>query len=117
MTRTTLPALFLVIAVAVCIGGRVDAAPAKVSLSGAVYQQQPQRDRPVPLPQCRVYLLDAASGAWIGPVQTDSYGRFAFYDLRNGTYVLKVYKSRDGKTPSWQQQVTTPSQLPPIVLP
>ncbi len=117
MTRSRFLTPLLILAAAFVLSAGIEAGPASVSLSGAVYQRQPQGDRPSPIPQCRVYLLDAASGAWIGPVPTDSYGRFAFYDLRSGGYVLKVFKPRDGKRPAWQQQVTTPSRLPPIVLP
>ncbi len=117
MTRRRFLTRSLILAAAFVLPAGVEAGPMSVSLSGAVYQRQPQGDRPLPIPQCRVYLLDEASRAWIGPVPTDSYGRFAFYDLRNGSYVLKVFRPNDRKRPAWQQQVTTPTRLPPIVLP
>ena len=87
-----------------------------VSLSGTVYQYRPGSDRPAPSPNLRVFLYDPSSGKWIGPVLTDSYGRFAFYDLKGGKRLLKVYRSADTRSAAWQQEVTVPAQLQPIVL-
>jgi hypothetical protein len=87
-----------------------------VSLSGTVYQYRAGADRPAPSPNLRVFLYDPSSSRWIGPVLTDSYGRFAFYDLRAGKRLLKVYRSADTKSAAWQQEVTVPAQLQSIVL-
>lgn len=94
----------------------VGALAQKVSFSGTLYQYRSDRDHPTPIPNLRVFLLEPSSGKWTGPVLTDSYGRFAFYDLQAGRYVLKIYRSADTRSLVWQQEAAVPGQLPPIVL-
>jgi hypothetical protein len=54
-------------------------------------------------------------GSWTGPVVTDAYGRFAFFgDFAPGRYVLRVFVARKRV---WEQVVTIPGRLPPIVAP
>jgi hypothetical protein len=87
-----------------------------VSLSGALYQYRPDSDRPAPIPNYRVFLREPSAGKWIGPVLTDGNGRFALYNLKEGHYLLKIFKTRDTRSQVWQQEVTVPGRLPPIVL-
>lgn len=50
----------------------------------------------------------------IGPIYTDSDGRFAFYNVPRGTYKMIIYRGTDIV---WQQNVNVPNaSLPPIVL-
>ena len=62
-----------------------------------------------------VYVHSAAdtSGGWAGPALTDAYGRFSFPVLWPGQYLLRVFVQ--GRT-SWQQVVTVPAVLKPIVI-
>lgn len=87
-----------------------------VSLSGTLHQYRPDRNQPTPVSGYRVFVREPSTGKWIGPVPTDAYGRFAFYDLKNGLYLLNIYRSTDTRTLVWQQEVAVPNQLQPIVL-
>jgi hypothetical protein len=102
----------------------------KLSLSGALYRYEPANPKasPPPLPGYRAYLYSRPSNRWIGPSITDSYGRYAFYDVAAGTYLLRIYPagyrgeltqnpSKPAVQPySWQQEVKVPGQVRPIVL-
>jgi hypothetical protein len=52
-------------------------------------------------------------GAWTGPIVTDAFGRFAFENLARGGYVLRVFV---GRKRVWEQLVSAPGQLSPIVI-
>jgi hypothetical protein len=87
-----------------------------VSLSGTLYQYRPAQDRPAPASSVRIFVREPSAGKWIGPILTDEYGRFAFYNLKAGRYLLKVYRSANAASLAWQQEVAVPGQLQPIVL-
>jgi hypothetical protein len=86
-----------------------------ISLSGTLYQYRADRDRPAPASSVRVFVREPSAGKWIGPILTDAYGRFAFYNLKAGRYLLKVYRSASTESLVWQQEVAVPGQLQPIV--
>lgn len=100
----------------------------QLSLSGSLYRYNPtlRKTRPPALPGQRVYLYSNRPSRWIGPSITDSYGRFAFYDLSPGVYLLRIYpptfrgrptdSSTSGKQYLLQQEVKVPGRVQPIVL-
>lgn len=83
------------------------------SLSGQLFLQNPHGPHPVPAAGYKVYLYSRVGQAWIGPVLTDSQGRYAFFNRPNGDYLLRVIQS-DKQV--FEQQVTIPVSLAPIVL-
>ncbi len=101
-----------------------------LSLTGALYRYEPANPKaaPPPLPGYRVYLYSRQANRWIGPSITDSYGRYAFYDVDSGTYLLRIYPTgyRGEADQSqvtqavqphiWQQEVRVPGTVKPIVL-
>jgi hypothetical protein len=87
------------------------------ALVGAVYQYRGgNSSTSTALAGALVYVHTAAStdGDWIGPIVTDAYGRFTFAQLYRGRYVLRVFR---GSKSVWQQEVTVPGKLPPIIVP
>ncbi len=101
-----------------------------LSLSGTLYRYEPANRKapPPPLPGYRVYLYSRQANRWIGPSITDSYGRYAFYDISYGTYLLRIYptgyrgEANQGQSDQsvqphiWQQEVKVPGKVKPIVL-
>jgi hypothetical protein len=100
----------------------------KLSLSGALYLYEPANPKAPPLPGYRAYLYSSQSKRWIGPSITDNYGRYAFYDVTPGTYLLRIYppgyRGKPNQSQSvqsvqphvWQQEVRVPGKVKPIVL-
>ena len=78
-----------------------------------LFLQNPHGPHPVPAAGYKVYLYSRVGQAWIGPVLTDSQGRYAFFNRPNGDYLLRVIQS-DKQV--FEQQVTIPMSLAPIVL-
>jgi hypothetical protein len=101
-----------------------------LSLAGALYRYDSSNSKAAPpaLPGYWVYLYSRQSHRWIGPSITDSYGRYAFYDVVSGTYLLRIYPAGDRGEPAqnqstqavqphiWQQEVKVPGRVRPIVL-
>jgi hypothetical protein len=97
-----------------------------LSLSGELYRLNTSAPtaRPLANPGYRVYLYSKSQTRWIGPSITDSYGKFAFYDMPPGLYFLRIYPPQQtNQTPPpalkrfvWQQEVKIPGKVPPIVL-
>ncbi len=101
-----------------------------LSLSGTLYRYEPAipKASPPPLPGYRVYLYSRESNRWIGPSITDSYGRYAFYDISSATYLLRIYptgyrgelnkgqSTQSAPSHIWQQEVKVPGRVKPIVL-
>lgn len=100
----------------------IAAAPAAGSLAGSFYRgsalprdskgQQRVSDATAAAAY-QIYVRVLPDGTWIGPVLTDTYGRFAFTSLAAGTYQLRAY---DEHVRVWDQVVTVPSVIPPIVI-
>jgi len=111
MTRRALGLLLLLAAFLAAYDAAAQKYP---SLTGSLYFYRGNTS--TPLPGYRVYLYYPATQRWTYPALTDTYGRFAFYDLAPGEYLLRVYRSGDVKSQVWQQSVRVPSQLRPIVL-
>lgn len=84
------------------------------SLGGALYIHVPNSPQPIPASGYQVFLYRREFG-WSMPSFTDSYGRYAHYGVRPGTYLMRVVNRYSHTV--WQQEVVIPSQLPPIVLP
>ena len=83
------------------------------SLYGSLYRQAPRGSAPMPMRGLEVYLYSART-RWVGPAMSDGYGRFAFFNVAPGRYLLRVYSE---KRVVWQGEVTVPGQVEPIVLP
>ena len=66
-----------------------------------------------PIAGARLFVRQGAAEP-IGPALSDSYGRYAFYDISPGRYHLTVYV-HDAKR--WDVEVTVPGDLAPIVIP
>lgn len=49
------------------------------------------------------------------PGLTAAYGRFAFYNIRYDTYLLRIY-SRGANTPVFEEQIRVPGRINPIIL-
>jgi hypothetical protein len=58
----------------------------------------------------KAYLYSASSAKWYGPVITDSLGRFSFFNVPGGRYLLRVYTA-GSKQPAFQQEVTVPGKI------
>jgi hypothetical protein len=81
---------------------------------GSVFVYNPSGSHPVPAVGYKVYLYNWNSG-WIGPAVTDGYGRFAFYNIRYDTYLLRI-NARAVNTPVFQEQIRVPGHINPIIL-
>jgi Carboxypeptidase regulatory-like domain len=84
------------------------------SLSGSVYRSSGS-DTATAVGGALVYVhrADDTGDTWSSPALTDAYGRFTFPMLKPGQYLLRVFV---GRQRVWQQVVTVPSVLKPIVL-
>jgi hypothetical protein len=58
-----------------------------VSFSGSLYHTNGAQS--MPIPNAQVGLFSSGTG-WIGPSITDSYGRYAFFSVPPGQYLLRV---------------------------
>ena len=58
---------------------------------------------------------DPTPGTWMEPGLTAAYGRFAFYNIRYDTYLLRIY-SRGANTPVFEEQIRVPGRINPIIL-
>ncbi len=83
------------------------------NLYGVLYRQNPGASAPIPLSKYEVYLYARSTG-WIGPSLSDGYGKYAFYNVPAGRYLLRIHFRG---TQVWQQEVQVPSTVQPIVLP
>jgi hypothetical protein len=115
-------ALAVTLVVAICFFGRSSGAvpgnPNEMRLSGSLYKTTNGRADAVAVVGSAVYaraLAASDSDAWLGPVLTDEYGRFAFVGIPAGNYLLRMY-SGDRTTLLWQQTVQVPEALAPIVI-
>lgn len=84
-----------------------------LSLSGSLYRRNPHGTTPIAANGYRVYLYNR-SAKWIGPAITDFKGRYAFYNITSGSYLMRVY---DDGHKVWEQEVRIPGRVSPIVLP
>ena len=84
------------------------------SLVGSLYQYIPNAPRPIPAVGYRVYLYRLTGGRRSQPSFTDSLGRYALYNVTSGRYLMRVFNRANAVV--WQQEVTIPAQLPPIVV-
>ena len=110
MNRRRLAALLVALAFLVA---PVMAKAQSPSLYGSLYRQAPGAGAPTPVRGLEVYLYSART-RWVGPAMSDGYGRFAFFNVAPGRYLLRVYSE---KRVVWQGEVTVPGQVEPIVLP
>ena len=113
----------LAVAVALLVALRsVAAATADTtpSLVGAIYVGNPAPGATVQLVPTAIAVIGAqaflrADGAekWIGPAETDIFGRFTFPSIARGTYQLRIYRS---SVRLWDQRVDVPTILKPIIV-
>ncbi len=97
--------------------GMLTAQTESVSMTGSLYLYNASGNAPIPLAGYEVYLYHSESKKWIGPSISDAYGRYAFQGLQEGRYVMRVYMAgRDWRQQVWQQEVSAPGEIPPIVL-
>jgi hypothetical protein len=108
MKRRTL----LVLVASVALTGQTS----RPALAGSLYRNAASGNIANAIAGALVYAhrADDSSAAWIGPSLTDAYGRFSFPALDAGPYLLRVFV---GKQVVWQQLVTAPAILRPIVIP
>jgi hypothetical protein len=113
MTRRILLSLA---ASAALLGAHVNALAQAPSLAGSVYRNANTGNYANAVAGAYVYVhrADASGDTWTGPALTDRYGRFVFPSLDRGPYLLRVFV---GSRRVWQQTVTVPATLSPIVVP
>jgi hypothetical protein len=58
----------------------------------------------------KAYLYEETGSKWFGPSISDSNGRFSFFGLANGKYLLRIYVNGN-KSPAFQQEVTVPGKI------
>ena len=84
-----------------------------LSLSGCIYKYNHYGPYPIPIVGYQIFIFSQMT-QWIGPAISDGYGRYAFYNVPSGQYLMII---RNGSYQLWQQMVIVPGSLPPIVLP
>jgi hypothetical protein len=84
------------------------------SLSGAIYVLSPGRPNATAVPGYKAFVSVTSGTAWQGPAITDEYGRFSFYGLLSGTYLLRIYDPHGTRV--WQEVVQVPGTVPRIVI-
>lgn len=86
-----------------------------VSLAGSLFKISAGQTQSTPVSGAAVYLHapGAAAADWIGPNLTDLFGRYEFYNLPPGLYAMRIFS---GTIRLWEQVVTLPAKLPPIVI-
>ncbi len=83
------------------------------NLYGVLYRQNPSASYPIPLSNYEIHLYARSTG-WIGPSLTDRLGKYAFYNVPPGRYLMRIqFRNRQ----VWQQEVQVPGTVSPIVLP
>jgi hypothetical protein len=84
-------------------------------LVGSLYKIASTSSQATPVVGASVYLHPSgqSNDVWIGPNLTDGKGRFVFYNTAPGSYVMRIYS---GTIRLWQQLVTVPRNIPPIVI-
>jgi hypothetical protein len=85
-----------------------------LSLSGTLHVFMPGSPQPLPAARYQMFLYSPRLG-WSSPSFTDGHGRYAFYGVPPGPYLMRVVNYKNSVV--WEQQVGVPSQVPPIVLP
>lgn len=86
-------------------------------LNGTVYIVSPESESPMPASSYQVKLYDTQLKKSLNPSVTDAYGRFAFFGVRKGKYLLDVVQTAKNWTHRlWRQDVTAPGTVRPIVL-
>jgi hypothetical protein len=89
------------------------AQPQTGNLYGLLYRQNPSGSYPIPLSNYEIHLYARSTG-WIGPSLTDRFGKYAFYNVPPGRYLMRIqFRNRQ----VWQQEVQVPGTVSPIVLP
>lgn len=58
----------------------------------------------------KAYLYGEAGSKWFGPSISDSNGRFSFFGLASGKYLLRIYVNGN-KSPAFQQEVSVPGKI------
>lgn len=96
------------------IPSAVEAQTASVAY-GSIFVYDPSGSHPTPALGYKVYLFNRSTN-WIGPSVTDSYGRFAFYNIPYNIYLLRVYYRNPEDSP-FEEQINVPGPINPIVLP
>lgn len=84
------------------------------SFSGALYVLSPGSANATAAPGYRAYVSLTSGTSWQGPAVTDEYGRFSFYGLASGSYLLRIYDPHGTRV--WQQVVEVPGTVPRIVI-
>jgi hypothetical protein len=85
-------------------------------LAGSIFKIALGDKHSIPVVGADVYLHPAGTtdpDAWLGPNLTDVYGRFTFYNVPQGRYLLRIYS---GTLHLWEQVVELPATLQPIVI-
>jgi len=97
--------------------GVLTAQSESLSVTGSLYLYNASGKAPIPLAGYEVYLYHSESKKWLGPSISDAYGRYAFQGLQEGRHLLRVYLAgRDWRQQVWQQEISAPGEIPPIVL-
>lgn len=97
--------------------GVLSAQSQQKGITGSLYLYNEAGGNPIPLSGYEVYLYDRQSQKWIGPSLTDAYGRYAFYGIQEGRYLMKIYMSdTNWRQQVWQQEVRGPGEIKAIVL-
>jgi hypothetical protein len=58
----------------------------------------------------KAYLYGETGSKWFGPSISDSNGRFSFFGLASGKYLLRIYVNGN-KSPAFQQEVSVPGKI------
>jgi hypothetical protein len=88
------------------------------ALKGTVYLYAPQAENPIPVSGYEVKLYNVKQQKSLNPSITDAYGRYAFFGIPRGKYVLSITKAGPyWRQRVWRQEVTAPGTPDPIVLP
>jgi hypothetical protein len=96
----------------------LNAAAEDNSLKGSVYLFAPQGEDPTPVSGYEVKLYDMQQKKALNPSVTDAYGRYAFFGIPSGRYILSIIKTGPHwRQFLWRQEVTAPGAVAPIVLP
>ncbi len=85
--------------------------------SGSVFLHNPYGEHVLPGGGYLVYMYHYETQTWLNPSITDSYGRFAFYKVPNGKYLLQVYEySENYRKLVWKEDVTSDQLLKPMIV-
>jgi hypothetical protein len=107
----------LLVCAFVVAGTQVVAMRPSISQSLSFYGQLLEPDGGSGISGAKAWLYPADDGAqgqqWYGPVISDSGGRFSFFDVPSGRYLLRIYVgvSPDSGRPMFQQEVDVPGKI------